>query len=118
LRTLVQLPHSTVVAEVDVYRDGAAVVVMGKGSFEKDTPDGKIQTAIQGVSRFETIEAFEATRNKAKAELAKRLKGAPAAYVKLCSKFDLDRDVREAPQLPPAMKAVMPRLLAAGGGGG
>jgi hypothetical protein len=115
MRTLVQLPHSTVVAEVDVYRDGDAVVVMGKGSFEKDTPNGKIQTAISGVSRFETVAAFEATRNKAKAELAKRLAGAPAHYVKLCHKFDLDRDVREAPQLPAAMKASMPKMLTAGG---
>lgn len=116
MRTLVQLPHSSVVGEVDVYRDGEAVVVIGKGSFEKETPHGKIQTVMQGISRFETVAAFEATRNKAKELLAKRLAGAPAHYTKLCHQFDLDRDVNEAPQLPPAMRVGMTRLLAAGGG--
>jgi hypothetical protein len=116
MRTLVQLPHSSVVGEVDVYRDGEGVVVVGKGSFEKDTPNGKIRTAVQGISRFDTVAAFEATRNKAKEMLAKRLAGAPAHYTKLCHEFDLDRDVREAPPLPAYMRGGMNRLLVAGGG--
>lgn len=116
MRTLVQLPHSTVVGEFDVYLDGDAVVVVGKGSFEKDTPHGKYQTAMQGVTRFENIATFEAVRNKAKQMLAQRLAGAPAAYTKLCHKFDLDRDVSEAPPLPPAMRAGVHRLLTEGGG--
>lgn len=116
MRTLVQLPHSSVVGEVDVYRDGEAVVVVGKGSFEKDTPTGKIQSALQGVFRFETVATFEAVRNKTKQMLAQRLAGAPAHYTKLCHKFDLDRDVREAPPLPQAMRAGVNRLLTDGGG--
>lgn len=114
MRTLVTLPHSTVVGEVEVYRDGDAVVVVGKGSFEKDTPYGKIQTVGQGVSRFPNVEAFEFVRNRAKQMLANKLKGAPAAYTQLCHKFDLDRDVSEAPQLPPNLKAGMSRLLSGG----
>jgi len=114
MRTLVTLPHSTVVGEVEVYRDGDSVVVVGKGSFEKDTPYGKIQTVGQGVSRFETVAAFEFVRNRAKQMLATRLQGAPAAYTQLCSKFDLDRDVGEAPQLPPHLKIGIRRLMAGG----
>jgi len=116
MRTLVTLPHSTVVGEVEVFRDGEAVVVIGKGSFEKETPYGKIQTVGQGVSRFENKKTFEFVRNRAKQLLAKRLAGAPAAYTKLCYKFDLDRDIDEAPPLPPAMRAGMRRLMLTEGG--
>jgi hypothetical protein len=120
MHTLVTLPNSTVVGEVDVYRDGDAIIVIGKGSIEHDTPYGRIQSVGQGMSRFENVEAFEFVRNRAKAALAKKLEAKHGLlgrllYTNLCDKFDLDRDVATAPQLPFHLGERILPLLTGGG---
>lgn len=104
------------IAEVDVYRDGNMVTVVGQGSFVKDTPYGKVKVAGVMTTQFETIEAFEyAQRRTFEIAAAKGQLGAYFAIRNKLMRLGFTDDARQAPPLPAHLRQ-SPMMLGQGNG--
>jgi hypothetical protein len=78
---------------VDVYRDGAKVVVVGEGSAVHQSPHGPIAMSGRFAVKFPTVQAFDWAKRKA-------FEKNPEKYVKLVGILGVDDDANHAPALP------------------
>ncbi len=116
VRSMIELKKGTFVG-VEVYRYGAGVVVVGGGTHDV-TREAEGRTIIggQGFAAFETVAGFDAAKRRA-------YERAPLAYTRFAGRLGIDDDVRNAPELPEALRAFFGRMLpqlaqSSGHGGG
>lgn len=112
MQAMIKMPDGSL-AKVSVYRNGETITVVGVARHE--TPMGPSETIVQ--SRM-SIDAFEWYRSRAVQQI-EAARGS-LAYTRLLGMAGLsDRDVQEAvafdvrraPQLPPHMQSMPPRML-------
>jgi hypothetical protein len=97
-RSMVFVPgKGAAFGEVDVYRDGEAVVVVGAGGGVKQTPHGNVEARVTFSTRFPSIQAYEWARDRA-------FEKDPVRYSKIVGLLGIDDDARNAPDMPPEVR--------------
>lgn len=96
---------------VDVYRDGAKVVVVGDGTTVHPSPHGPIAMSGRFAVKFPSVQAFDWAKRKA-------FERAPEKYAQLVGVLGIDDDASTAPPLPAVLfdggdAAQLPALLPA-----
>jgi hypothetical protein len=81
-------------AEVEVYRDGEAVVVVGSGGGVKQTPHGNVEGRTSFALRFPSVQAYDWARHRA-------FERDPVKYSKVVGLLGVDDDARQAPEVTP-----------------
>ena len=93
-RAMVFIPGKGAFAgAVDVYRDGAKVVVVGDGSAVHQSPHGPIAMSGRFAVKFPSVQAFDWAKRKA-------FEKNPEKYTRLVGILDIDDDATHAPELP------------------
>jgi hypothetical protein len=104
VRGLVVVGKGSAVADVDVYRDGEVVTVIGRALHQRETPFGAINSAVEVVSQFPSIEAFDWAK-------ARAFERAPLAYTRVVGALGIDDDAMRAPPLPQELRHLVARRL-------
>lgn len=100
MKGLIPVGRASIPCEVDVYRDGDVVTVVGGVEHVQKTPHGAARTIVGFVSRFDSVAAYDWAK-------ALAFERAPLAYTRIVGALGVDDDARNAPPTPPEIRRMM-----------
>jgi hypothetical protein len=92
VKALVAVGRGSAIAEVDVYRDGDVVTVVGHFDHLRQTPYGAAKTRVGFVSSFETVAAYDWAK-------ARAFERAPLLYTRMVGALGIDDNAQNAPSI-------------------